>query len=213
MKNRLVTLAIVLALQAGLAAPARALEAGDEYRLGFGDAVSIKVLGQQPLSVEDQAIRPDGRISLPLVKEVLARGKTVGELTEVLSEAYHPYLTDASVVVTVSRFRPLKITLLGQVSRPGTFSFEAPPTLLDALAASGGLTERGDRTRIKLIEASGRSATYTLDGLLSGRESAPRVAEGSVIEVAEVWGPDMYRALPVIASIITAAALMMRVQW
>lgn len=207
LRGRCLALLLVPALCFGASPAARA---ETPYRLDYGDALSVSVLGQPDLSVGDQPVRPDGRISLPMLPDVEVRGRSVSELKGQLEQAYGKLLAAPRVVVTLSRFRPLRITLLGQVSHPGTFSFEAPPTLLDALAASGGLTERADRGRIRVVPASGPGETYALDALLADRERAPRLAPGSVVEVGEVWGPDLYRILPIAASIVTAAALVLQ---
>ena len=198
------------AIAVSLVGAGPALARGADYQLGYGDALTISIVGQPSLSVEAQAVRPDGRISLPLVQEVEIAGKTVAELTADLVKAYKPYLLSPQIVVSVAKFRPLKVTVLGQVTKPGTYDFEAHPTLVDALATAGGLTERAQRGAIKVMTPGQPAQVYDLDRLLSGESELPRLAEGSVVEIAEVWGPDYYRLIPIVASIITAGALLWR---
>lgn len=194
-------------------APAAAVaQPAPEYRLGYGDAVNVTVIGQPTLSVAGQALRPDGRITLPLVQDVYIQGKTVPEVTATLTKAFKPYLASPQVMVNISRFRPLKITALGQVKLPGTFDFEATPTLVDVIAKAGGLTERASRTSVKVIDPKGTVRLYDIDQVLTGKQTLPVMTEGTVVEVGEVWGPDWYRVLPVIASVITAGAFLMR-EW
>lgn len=181
-----------------------------DYKLGYGDAVTVTVVGQPNLSVEAQPVRPDGRISLPLVQQVEIQGKTVEEITSALTRAYRPYLQNPQIVVNVAHFRALKVTVLGQVAKPGTYTFDELPTLVDAVATAGGLTERAARGSITVVAPGGQRRTYDLDHLLGANGQMPRLSEGSVVEIGEVWGPDFYRIIPIAASIITAGALLWR---
>jgi polysaccharide export outer membrane protein len=199
---------VALALVAAIQAPALGRSA--DYQLGYGDAISVTVVGQPTLSVTDQPVRPDGRISLPLVQQVEIQGKTVAEVTSALNKAYKPYFQSPQIVVTVARFRPMRVTVMGQVTKPGTYAFEELPTLVDAVATAGGLTDRAARTGIKVVEPGGQTLTYDMDLLLSGETPLPRLREGSVVEIHEVWGPDLYRLIPIAASVITAGALIWR---
>lgn len=199
---------VALALVAAIQAPAMGRSA--DYQLGYGDAISVTVVGQPTLSVTDQPVRPDGRISLPLVQQVEIQGKTVAEVTSALNKAYKPYFQAPQIVVTVARFRPMRVTVMGQVTKPGTYAFEELPTLVDAVATAGGLTDRAARTGIKVVEPGGQTLSYDMDLLLSGQTPLPRLREGSVVEINEVWGPDLYRLIPIAASVITAGALIWR---
>lgn len=201
------TLAATLALLACL--PAQA-EPGS-YRLRDGDSLNVTVLGHNELSVQGQAIRPDGRLSLPLVPEIGASGLTVAELSAELSRAYRPYLKSPQVVVSLARLRPLKVTVLGQVQHPGSFDFEEAPNLVEAVARAGGLTDRAERQAVQVMTPGGQSRRYDLDRLLSGKEELPRLEEGSVVEVQETWGPDWYRIVPVLSAAVTAGALLFQV--
>ncbi|MFN3428658.1 MAG: polysaccharide biosynthesis/export family protein, partial [Candidatus Sericytochromatia bacterium] len=200
----------VLAAAIVLAAQAPGLARTQDYRLGYGDALTVTVVGQPSLSVSDQPVRPDGRITLPLVQQVEIQGKTVAEVTAALNQAFKPFLTTPQVVVTVARFRPLRVTVLGQVAKPGTYAFEAAPTLVDLVATAGGLTDRASRASIRVVEPGGSVRSYDLDGLLAQNGPMPTLGEGSVVEIGEVWGPDLYRLIPLAASVITAGALLWR---
>lgn len=204
---------LATALIVGLGSPVDASPKPEGYRLGFGDALTVTVVGQPTLSTADQPVRPDGRISLPLVREVAIAGKTVSEVVADLKKAYRPFVSEPEIVVTVARFRPVKVTVLGQVGRPGTFDFHTAPTLVDALATAGGLTDRAARATIKVVAPGGGTVVYDLDGLLGGKHALPRLPEGAIVEVSEVWGPDFYRVVPVVASVITAGALLVRYAW
>jgi polysaccharide export outer membrane protein len=199
-----------LAVLALAAPPAIAAPAPSDYRLGFGDAVTVTVLGQPTLSVEGQPVRPDGRITLPLVQQVQIEGRTIAQVTADLTAAYQPYLQAPQIVVSVARFRALKVTVLGQVAKPGTYDFEHAPTLAEALASAGGLTDRAARAGITVVTPSGDRQDLDLDALLRAPAPQPRLAENSVVEIHEVSGPDLYRLVPLAASIVTAGALLWR---
>lgn len=191
-----------------IAAPA--LAASQDYHLAYGDSLNVTVVGQPTLSVSNEPIRPDGQIDLPLVQELRVEGETVPQLTQALVQAYKPYLAEPQIVVSVAQFRPLRVTLLGQVNRPGTSDFQSAPTIFEAIAAAGGLTERAARDSIKVRTPDGQVTVYNLDTLLTNGEAPPTISAGSVVEVGEVWMPDFYRILPVAASLLTAAALIAR---
>lgn len=180
-----------------------------DYRLRFGDAINVTVVDHPELSVASQPIRPDGRISLPLVPEYSASGKSINETTQDLANAYKHYLANPQLSVSIAHFRPLRVTILGQVQHPGTYDFEDVPSVVGAIATAGGLTERAERSAIKVI-APQASQTYNLNSLLKEPASIPVLADGAIIEVGEVWGPDYYRLIPTVATVITAVALLIR---
>ncbi len=202
--RRLIPWSVGMAILVTTGLPANAQQPA--YQLDYGDAVTVTVVGQPALSVMGQSIRPDGMISLPLIREIPVRGRTVEEVAGALTKAFKAFLAEPHVMVNITRFRPLRITLIGQVRQPGTFPFESPPTLIDAVATAGGLSERSARNAITVVSRAGRK-TYDLDRLLNGQESMPSLPEGAVVEVGETWMPDWYRILPIAASITTTLVL------
>lgn len=182
----------------------------EEYRLRYGDALRITVIEHPEMTLEAQPVRPDGRISLPLIADVPVQGKTVPEVAQFLKKAYGGILTRPEVVVSVVKFRPLRVTVLGQVHRPGTYSFEEPPVLSDVLASAEGLTKRAVRNSIRVVLPGGTTKTYDLERLLSGKEASPALVEGSVIEVPEIWGLDLDQGLMIFTSIVGSALLLLR---
>lgn len=207
--TRWATAAAVLAALL-LVPPEPAQAAAADYRLGFGDTLSIAVVGQPNYAVVAQPVRPDGRITLPLVQDIVVQGKTVQEVTAQLSRSYRPYFADAQIVVQVAKFRELRVTLIGQVSKPGTLAFPTMPTLVEVLAGAGGLTERAERRSVKVLLPGGTHKRYDLEAILAGSQPMPTIPEGAVVEVAEVWGPDFYRVLPLVGTVITAGVLLLR---
>lgn len=123
-----------------------------EYLIGAGDVLQIFVWRQEDLSVT-VPVRPDGKISTPLVEDVVAVGKTPTQLARELEEALSEYLRSPKVNVIVQEFVGLtgaQIRVTGQALRPQAVPYRDGMTLLDVVIAVGGLTEfaAGNRSRV-----------------------------------------------------------------
>jgi polysaccharide export outer membrane protein len=141
-----------------IAAPA---PSDSQYVIGKEDILSVQVWREPELS-RVVAVRPDGNISLPLVGEVAAAGKTPLELQRNLTELLDKYMTAPGVSVIVQDTRSQRFSIIGQVMRPGTYPLSKPMTVLDALALAGGfrdfaksekmfiLRTNADGTRLKI---------------------------------------------------------------
>jgi len=114
-----------------------------DYRIGTDDVLEISVWDQKEF---DQVVfvRPDGKISLPLVGEVHAGGRTVSELAETLAEMYGRTVRSARVMVGVKEIRSRSIFFVGGVARPGPLQLTQDRTLLQAISAAGGLVPAAD---------------------------------------------------------------------
>jgi polysaccharide export outer membrane protein len=93
-------------------------------------------------------VRPDGRISLPLVNDVQAAGLTPMQLREALTSLLLPYIPIPGVSVIVREVNSFKVTVLGEVKMPGRYDLKSRSTVLDLLAMAGGFTEYAARGRI-----------------------------------------------------------------
>ena len=168
---------IVLLVVAALIAPAAGVEAqvpptpivSSSYELGPRDAIRLEVAGDSTLTGEYR-LTDGGTITLPLVGEVLASGRTAGELARHLEELLEKdFLADAQVRVQVTDVRSQTISVLGAVARPGTLGYPGDWTLLEALTAAGGMsTERGDSIHILRRADNGLSdqVAVPVEGLL-----------------------------------------------
>jgi polysaccharide export outer membrane protein len=136
-----------------IAAPA---PADSQYVIGKEDILSVQVWREPELS-RLVAVRPDGNISLPLVGEVAAAGKTPLELQRNLAELLDKYMTAPGVSVIVQDTRSQRFSIIGQVTRPGTYPLSKPMTVLDALALAGGFRDfaKGEKMFILRINADG----------------------------------------------------------
>jgi polysaccharide biosynthesis/export protein len=122
----------------------------DEYRLGPGDKLRVEVYREAQLSQSLQ-VRPDGKITLPLVGDFLAAGKTPIELRDTLATSLKEYVTNPVVTVIVVEATAAQVYVIGEVTNPGTLVMQGPMTVLQALAQVGGLREFADRNDIRIL--------------------------------------------------------------
>lgn len=122
----------------GTAVPASSA-ALDEYRIGPADVLQVTVWRNEQLSRE-VPVRPDGKISLPLLNDVQAADLTAVELRDEIAERLKEYVTAPAVTVTVKEINSLKVNVLGQVQKPGVLEVKRRVSVLEAIALAGGLT-------------------------------------------------------------------------
>ncbi|PCJ70547.1 MAG: polysaccharide biosynthesis protein [Rhodobiaceae bacterium] len=148
-----------------------------EYRLGSGDKLRFIVYGEQDLSGEFD-VDASGSVSLPLIGEIRAGGKTLRELEVVVADKFREgYLTDPRVNIDVLNYRPYYI--VGEVQEPGEFPYSAGMTVLNALAVAGGYTYRADTSRVYVARPNqGGEIEYAADQNL-------KVSPGDIIRVPE----------------------------
>jgi polysaccharide export outer membrane protein len=125
-----------------------------EFILGASDALRITVWKNPELST-DARIRPDGTITMPLVGDVQAAGKTPNQLREEIAKRLSTYVKDETSVVTiaVTEVNSYRFTVSGNVERPGVFSSRHYVTVLEALALAGGLNRFASPKRIVLVRS------------------------------------------------------------
>jgi polysaccharide export outer membrane protein len=126
-----------------------------EYRIGPEDVLRIAVWKNEALS-QVVPVRPDGMISLPLLNDVRAAGLTPMELKRVLAQKLKEYMPEPEVSVIVQEIHSPKISVIGEVTRPGRYDLRSRTTVLDALAQAGGLREFAARSKIVVLRPNGR---------------------------------------------------------
>jgi polysaccharide export outer membrane protein len=113
--------------------------ADEEYRLGRGDEIIVDFSGRPEMQAK-LVVGPDGRISLPLIGDIMLAEHTRSEAAKAIEAKLADYYSNMSVMVTVTKYTSNKILLLGAVERPGTLAFDGTPTLLEALTRGGLVT-------------------------------------------------------------------------
>lgn len=112
-----------------------------EPRLGKGDVLSISVYDEPDLGIAEVPIRPDGKISFPLVGDIQAEGRTVEEVNADITERLRQYLLAPKVSVIVTAFNSLNYVINGEVVEPGVYPLVTDVTITAALAKAGGLNK------------------------------------------------------------------------
>lgn len=179
--------------EAPLAPPVEvSLVTQQDYRIAPGDNLTIFVWQDRDLSLNVR-VRPDGRISMPLLNDVTAAGLTPSELGRQLTEGLKAYVQEPVVTVIVADYvGPLdqQVRIIGEAAKPQSLPYRPDMTLLDALIAVGGLTEFADGNRAVLVRSvDGKPTRYSVrlaDLLQQGDISAnAKLLPGDVLIVPE----------------------------
>ncbi len=129
----------------------RSIQAQGEYRIAPGDVLGVRVWNQPTMSLERTRVRDDGKIAVPFLQDVEAAGKTPAELAERLQAHLKTYVVSPVVTVTVEELRPFRVSVTGEVVRPGVYELERGAGVLSALAAAGSFTEFAHKDRIFVL--------------------------------------------------------------
>ncbi|HEX4159703.1 MAG TPA: XrtA/PEP-CTERM system exopolysaccharide export protein [Rhizomicrobium sp.] len=134
-----------------------------DYRIGPGDQLNVVVWHNTDVS-GPVPVRPDGRISIPLIGDVVAAGKTPMDLAAEIKEKLKPYIKDPVVTVTPTQFvGPVgrQVRVIGEAVQPRAIPFSSNMTLLDVMIAVGGLTRYADGDRAVIVRVeNGVQKTY-----------------------------------------------------
>jgi polysaccharide export outer membrane protein len=135
-----------------------------EFRLGPDDLIRVFVWKEPELS-SDPVVRPDGIISLPLIGELSASGKTCLELESEIGKKLSEYVSNPVVNVIVKEVNSLKFSVLGEVKTPGVYKIKNRMSVIDAVAQAGGFTEYASRDKVTVIRnnAAGEQKRFRVD--------------------------------------------------
>lgn len=120
------------------------------YRLGFGDVIEVKFFNNSQFN-ETLTVRPDGRISMQKIGDILVAGMTPMELSQYIARAYGRIIKDPEVTVIVRNFGGYQVYVLGEVKSPGAFPLQRNLTVLQSLALAGGQKDTATLKSILLI--------------------------------------------------------------
>ena len=128
------------------------------YRLGSGDVVSIRVLGEDDLKREKIRLSDAGTISFPIIGEIRVLGKRVAELEALIADGLRgKYLLNPVVSVTIEEYRPFFVN--GQVEKSGAYPFQPGLTIRKAVSLAGGFKERASKEKIFVIREDDKTQT------------------------------------------------------
>ena len=124
------------------------------YQIGPNDILNIHVWQEADLT-RDVTVMPDGRISFPLIGNILAQGRTVTELKEIITRKLKKFVTAPEVTVIVNESLSRTVYTIGTVNEPGPYPLAPDMTVLQALSTAGGFTEWADTKNILIVRRDG----------------------------------------------------------
>lgn len=126
-----------------------------EYVIGADDVLGVMFWREPELS-GDVTVRPDGKITVPVVGELLAAGLGPEELKKQLQAAAAKYVNDPNVQVVVRTINSRKVFVTGRVTQPGTYTINRPLTVIQAITLAGGLTEYADSKNVTVLRTTAK---------------------------------------------------------
>jgi len=134
---------------------ASAVDMSKEYLIGPEDVLDITVWKNCPDLCRTVPVRPDGKMSLPLVNDVQAAGLTPMDLRQHLTEQLAEYLPSPEVSVIVREVHNFKVAVVGSVKMPGDYEIKSQATVLELIARAQGLTEFANRDKVVVLRQNG----------------------------------------------------------
>jgi polysaccharide export outer membrane protein len=134
-----------------------------DYVLGVEDRLAISVWREVDM-LQTVVVRPDGKITFPLVGDIQAAGRTPRELDEELTQKLGVFIREPVVTVIVAEINAFKVFVLGEVAVQGVLTLRRPTRLLEAIAQQGGLTAYADKSKVVVLrQEDGREARIAID--------------------------------------------------
>jgi polysaccharide biosynthesis/export protein len=151
----------------------------DSFVIGNDDVLAINVWKEPDISSREIPVRSDGKISLPLVGEVQAAGRTPLALEQDIKARLKSYIADAEVTVMVQRINSQKYNILGQVTKPGSYPLTNSATVLDAIAIAGGFRDFAKQKSIYILrqnpDGTQSRLPFNYKNVVKGQDSAQNV--------------------------------------
>ena len=148
------------------------------YLIGANDLLNIFVWRETDLT-QEITVMPDGRITFPMISEIMAKGLTLTELEEIISEKLRDYISNPEVTVMLIESRSRMIYIIGKVNNPGAYQLQSDMTLLQALSTAGGLTEWAETKNIIVVRREeGKEVIYHFNyqEFISGKNLRQNIA-------------------------------------
>jgi polysaccharide export outer membrane protein len=145
-----------------------------KYQIGPEDQLFVRVWREPDFTLA-VAVRPDGKITLPLIGEVQAAGQSPSQLTATLKQMLLAYLNNPDVSVFVTEVRSKKFFIDGEVYRPGSFALVTPTSVLEALSRGGGFREFANTKKIRLLRG-GEIRRFNYNEVTNGKHLEQNIA-------------------------------------
>jgi len=131
------------------------------YVIGPDDVLSIVFWKDKDLSAE-VTVRPDGKVSLPLLNDIQAQGRTPDELRDALKQAAQAFVEDPNPTVMVKEIKSRRVFITGQIEKPGPYPLTGETTVLQLIAMAGGMREFADGSNITILRKAENGRTEIL---------------------------------------------------
>ena len=152
-------LALGLAASLSVFSAVNAQETTD-YIMCPGDVLQVVVYGHEDLSTmagntqnSPYVVRPDGKVSFPLIGDVETTGKTVTQFRQEITNRFSKYLIEPQITVNVVKLGTTRVYVLGEIKKPGLYELEKSHRVIDALSQAGGFTEKAAKKNVFLVRA------------------------------------------------------------
>ncbi len=166
-------------LTASSARPPASNPVSDEFTIGSGDLLAVSVWKEPELS-RVIPVRSDGRISLPLIGELQASGRTPIQLESEITAKLKDFVSEPEVTVIVQEIRSLKFNVLGMVMKPGSYPLTKPMTVIDAIATAGGFRDFAKKKDIYVLrrgpDGNQTRLAFNYKDVIKGHNTAQNVA-------------------------------------
>jgi polysaccharide export outer membrane protein len=149
-----------------------------DYVIGADDMLSIRFWRDEPMNA-DVVVRPDGKITLPLINDIQAAGLTPIELCNAVTNAAKRFIEAPTVSVIVKEIKSRKVYITGQIGKPGAYEMSGQMTVLHLITLAGGLGEFADAKNITVIRSeNGKQLSYRVnfDDISKGKNLAQNIA-------------------------------------
>jgi len=132
---------------------AGAVPVAPDYVIGPDDVLSILFWRDKDLSAPEVTVRPDGKVTLPLLNDVQASGRTPEQLGDAIREAARKFVEDPNPTVIVKEIKSRRVFITGRIEKPGPYPLNGKTTILQLIAMAGGLREFVDGKNISLMRS------------------------------------------------------------
>jgi polysaccharide export outer membrane protein len=146
-------------------APTQPVKVPGDYVIGIEDVLGIVFWREQDKNLTtDVVVRPDGKISVPMLNDVTAAGLTPEQLAAAVQQAASRYIRDAAATVVVREIRSRKIFVIGEVAKPGTLQVGSELNVLQAIAEAGGFLETANKSNVVIVrQEAGRERRFNFN--------------------------------------------------